>query len=113
MLVGREPERARIDALLGRARAGQGGALIVRGDPGIGKTTLLTYAEERAEGIRVLHARGVEAEAELAFSGLHELLRPLLDLIAEVPEPQAAALRGGRWLSGLRSMRGCWSRRGR
>ena len=94
MIVGRDAERSQIDALLAGARAGQGGALIVRGEPGIGKTSLLGYAEESATGMRVLHARGVEAEAELAFAGLHELLRPLLGLIDEIPEPQAAALRG-------------------
>jgi DNA-binding CsgD family transcriptional regulator len=94
MLVGRELERARIDALMSAVRGGRGGALIVRGEPGIGKTALLAYAEEQAESMRVLHARGVEAEAELAFAGLHELLRPLLGLVEELPERQAAALRG-------------------
>src|SRR4051794_36259270 len=94
MLVGREAERTQVDALLARARAGHGGSLIVRGEPGIGKTALLVYAQERADEMRVLRARGVEAEAELPFSGLHELLRPLLDLLGEIPELQAAALRG-------------------
>jgi DNA-binding CsgD family transcriptional regulator len=93
VLVGRQAECARIEALVARARAGQGGALIVRGEPGIGKTALLGYAAERAEGMRVLHARGVEAEAELPFSGLHELARPLLDWLGGLPEQQAAALR--------------------
>jgi DNA-binding CsgD family transcriptional regulator len=94
VLVGRAAERERIDALLALARAGAGGALVLRGDPGIGKSALLRYAEERADGMRVLFAHGVEAEAELAFSGLYELLRPLLDLLDEIPERQAAALRG-------------------
>jgi len=94
VLVGRSAERARIDALLASARSGRGGALVVRGEPGIGKSALLSYAEEGAEGMRLLHARGVEAEAELPFSGLYELLRPLLGLLGEVPERQAAALRG-------------------
>src|SRR6516165_1039821 len=94
MLVGREAERARIDALLARARSGQGAALIVRGEPGIGKTALLAYAEEQAWRMRVLRARGVEAEAELAFAGMHELLRPLLPLLELIPEAQAGALRG-------------------
>ena len=93
-MIGREPELARIDLLLARAREGRGGALVVRGEPGIGKTTLLAYSQEQAAEMRVLHARGVEAEAELAFSGLHELMRPLLGLLAEIPETQAAALRG-------------------
>jgi hypothetical protein len=66
----------------------------VRGEPGIGKTTLLRYAIGRAEGMRVLRARGVETEAELPFAGLHELLQPVVDLIGEIPESQAAVLRG-------------------
>jgi DNA-binding CsgD family transcriptional regulator len=94
MLVGRSAERSRIDSLLASARAGRGSALVVRGEPGIGKSALLAYAEEQADGIRVLRARGVEAEAELAFSGLYELLRPVLALAADIPERQAAALQG-------------------
>ena len=96
MLVGRATERERIEALLAQAEAGSGGALVLSGEPGIGKSALLHFAEERAraDGMRVLHARGVEAEAELPFSGLHELLRPLLDLLGEIPDRQADALRG-------------------
>ena len=86
MVIGRRAERGRLDALLARARDGHGGALIVRGEPGIGKTALLGYAEEQAEGMRVLRARGVEAEAELPFSGLHELLQPAVELLGEIPE---------------------------
>jgi DNA-binding CsgD family transcriptional regulator len=94
VLVGRAAERERIDGLLSLAGAGSGGSLVVRGEPGIGKSALLRYAGERAEGMRVLHAHGVEAEAELPFSGLYELLRPILELLEEIPERQAAALRG-------------------
>jgi DNA-binding CsgD family transcriptional regulator len=94
MLVGRLDERGRIDSLLEGARSGQGGALVVRGEPGMGKSSLLAYGEQRADGMRVLRARGVEAEAELAFSGLYELLRPLLDGLDEIPERQSAALQG-------------------
>jgi DNA-binding CsgD family transcriptional regulator len=93
MLVGREAERARIAELLGSARAGRGGALLLRGEPGIGKSALLRFASEQASGLRVLHALGVEAEAELPFSGLIELLRPLLGLVDGLPEAQAQALR--------------------
>ena len=94
MLVGRSTERAGIDALLVSAVDGRGGGLLIRGEPGIGKTALLDYAFERADGMRVLRARGVEAEAELAFSGLYELLRPVMSLTPEIPERQAAALEG-------------------
>ena len=93
MLVGRGSERSTIDALLAEARAGRSGALVLRGEPGIGKTALLEYAVERAEGFRVLRALGVESESELAFSTLHELLRPILPSLDRIPEPQADALR--------------------
>src|ERR1043165_1299913 len=96
MLVGRAAERARIEALLAGARAGRGAALVGRGEPGIGKSALLGYAEEQAVGMRVLGALGVEAEADLPFSALTELLRPLLALLDALPEAQAEALRGVR-----------------
>lgn len=94
MLLGRGGECGRIDALLDDARRGRSGALIMRGEPGIGKSALLRYASERADGMTVLTARGVESESELPFSGLAELLRPVLASLDEIPPPQAAALRG-------------------
>jgi DNA-binding CsgD family transcriptional regulator len=93
VLVGREAEQQRIETLLQGTRAGRGGALVLRGEAGIGKTALLEYAVAQAEGLRELRALGVEAEAELPFSALHELLRPTLGLLDELPEPQATALR--------------------
>ena len=94
MLYGRDEERAQIDRLLDAARSSKSGALVVRGEPGIGKTALLEDARERAEDMSVLSARGVETEAELPFAALHQLIRPGLDLIDRLPPPQAAALRG-------------------
>src|ERR671914_2733450 len=94
MLLGRAPECARIDQLLSDARGGTSGAAVIVGEPGIGMTALLHYAVARADGMAVLSARGVELEAEVAFSGLLELLRPVLDLVDDIPGPQAAALRG-------------------
>ena len=99
MLFGRDVERARIGALLDGARASRGGALVVRGEPGMGKTALLLDARERAADMHVLTARGIEFESELAFAGLHQLLRPALDLLDRLPDPQAAALRGAFGLS--------------
>jgi DNA-binding CsgD family transcriptional regulator len=92
VLVGREPDCARIDELLERARRGRSGALLIRGEAGMGKTALLEYAAERAEGMTVVRALGVEYEAELQFSGLLELVRPLLDHLPEIPPQQAEAL---------------------
>ena len=72
---GREEEIARIQELIDAARAGRSGALAIVGEAGIGKSSLLDVAAERAEGMLVMCARGVESEAELPFSGLHELFQ--------------------------------------
>ena len=93
MLVGRSAELERIGALVAAARDGRAGALVLRGEPGIGKTALLEWAAEHADRFRVLRAVGVESEAELPCAGLHQLLRPLLGRLDELPAPQAAALR--------------------
>ncbi len=99
MLVGRTAELARIDALLDDARAGRGTVLVITGEPGVGKSALLRAAAERASGVRALRAAGTEYEAELPFSGLHELLHPVLPLVEDLPAPQAAALRGALAMS--------------
>lgn len=93
MLVGREDERERLDGLLSDARAGRSGSVLFRGDPGVGKTALLDYAIQQADGFSVLHVSGVESEAELPYSGLHALVRPIAELIAVLPDLQARALR--------------------
>ncbi len=93
MLLGREAELLQLERLLAGARAGASGVLVVRGEPGIGKSALLEGAAAAASGMRVLRARGVESEVELPFSGLHELLRPLLGALDDLPAPQAEALR--------------------
>jgi DNA-binding NarL/FixJ family response regulator len=93
MLRGRAVQQATIDDLLRQARAGASGALVLRGEPGIGKTTLLDYSAELAAGdMPVLRAVGVESEAELPFAGLHQLIRPALDHLGALPEPQRLAL---------------------
>ena len=86
VLVGRDRERARIDELLAGALAGESGSLVVRGEPGIGKTALLEYAAARADGMQLLTTAGLEAEAELAFAGLYGLLRPILGRLSEPQE---------------------------
>jgi len=93
VLYGREPERARVAALLADARAGTAGALLIRGEPGVGKSALLQDALEAVAGMRVLSTHGLESEAPLAFAGLHQLLRPVLPLLERLPAPQARALR--------------------
>ena len=93
-LIGRQEEVELLDHLLGEARAGRSNTLVLRGEPGIGKTALLEYAIAQASDGRVLQCRGVEWESELPFSGLIELVRPLVGSINELPEPQRAALAG-------------------
>jgi DNA-binding CsgD family transcriptional regulator len=91
-VLGREVELARVRALLAAARDGAGGVLVLEGEPGIGKTTVLGAAERSAPGFRCLSTRGVESEAALGHAALLELLGPLRDLLPEVPSTQAAAL---------------------
>jgi class 3 adenylate cyclase/DNA-binding CsgD family transcriptional regulator len=93
-LVGRDDERELLDELLDDARASRSRALVIRGEAGVGKSALLLHAIDRAEGFRVLRATGFESDAELAFSGLLQLLRPILDRIDELPDHQANALAG-------------------
>jgi DNA-binding CsgD family transcriptional regulator len=92
-LRGRDAERAALDRLLDAARSGESGALVVRGEPGIGKTALLDYAIDSAPDLRLLRAVGVQSEIELAFAGLHQLCAPLLDRLDRLPDPQQQALR--------------------
>jgi DNA-binding CsgD family transcriptional regulator len=92
MLVGREREQQEIDQALTTARAGSSATLALVGDAGIGKTALLDYAAERAAGMRILRSRGIESEAQIPFASLLELLRPALDMLEQIPEPQARAL---------------------
>ncbi|MFD0279949.1 ATP-binding protein [Kitasatospora sp. NPDC127111] len=93
MLYGRGQEQAAVGALLDGARGGRSGVLVLRGEPGIGKTALLDHAVAAAgDGFRVVRATGVEYEAELPFAGLSLLLAPGLDRLAALPGPQRRAL---------------------
>ena len=80
-------------------RAGEGRALVVRGEPGVGKTVLLDYLARRASGCRVERAAGVQSEMELAFAALHQLCAPMLDHAESLPVPQRGALRTAFGLS--------------
>jgi tetratricopeptide (TPR) repeat protein len=91
-LVGREREREVIERLLEAAHEGQGGVLVVHGDPGVGKTALLEHAVDAARGFRVARTVGVESEMEFAYAALQQLCSPTLDLIEDLPEPQRDAL---------------------
>ena len=92
MLLGRLPERAALSQLLDAARAGRSGVLVVRGEPGVGKSALLEYAVESAGGLRVVRVAGVESEMELAFASLQQLCAPMLGRLPGLPGPQRDAL---------------------
>ena len=99
-LTDRHRERGVLDQLIGAVRAGGSRVLVVRGEPGVGKSALLDYLAGRASGCRVVRAAGMESEMELAFAGLHQLLTPVLDRLERLPGPQRDALRTAFGLSG-------------
>jgi DNA-binding CsgD family transcriptional regulator len=88
-----------LDQLIGVVRAGGSRVLVVRGEPGVGKSALLEYLAGRAAGCRVVRTVGVESEMELAFAGLHQLLAPVLHHLDRLPGPQRDALRTAFGLS--------------
>ncbi|MET7802708.1 ATP-binding protein, partial [Streptomyces decoyicus] len=79
--------------MLANSRRGASSSLLLHGEAGIGKTTLLEHAAAHADGMRVLRVEGIESEMELAFGGLHQFFLPMLDLLDRLPGPQAGALR--------------------
>ncbi|MEV0705444.1 AAA family ATPase [Saccharopolyspora sp. NPDC050389] len=91
-MIGRDEELRVLGGVLTGLRSGAGNALVIRGEAGVGKSALLAEVVPGAPG-RVLRASGVESEVEIAFSGLHQLLLPVLDEVDGLPEPQADALR--------------------
>jgi len=100
-LTDRLRERGVLDRFVASVRAGKGQALVVRGEPGVGKTVLLDYLVGGAtsSGCRVVRATGVQSEMELAFAGLHQLCAPMLDHAESLPVPQREALRTAFGLS--------------
>ena len=92
-LTGRRSECDVLDRLIEAVGAGESRALVLRGEPGVGKTALLEYVVEQASGFRVVRAAGVQSEMELAFAGLHQLLASMLDRLDGLPAPQSEALR--------------------
>ena len=91
-LRGRRRECDVLDQLLDVVRAGESRALVVRGEPGVGKTALLDYLAEHAWGCRVARAAVVQSETDLAYAGVHQLCAPMLDRLERLPGPQREAL---------------------
>jgi DNA-binding CsgD family transcriptional regulator len=91
-LINRETERAVLDRFVAGVRAGEGQSLVVRGEPGVGKTVLLDYLARQSGGCRMVRAAGVQSEMELAFAGLHQLCGPLFGHAGRLPGPQRRAL---------------------
>jgi DNA-binding CsgD family transcriptional regulator len=100
-LYGRAAECSVVDRLLDDARDGRGGALVIRGAAGLGKSALQEYARGRAHGFRRLQVTGLERESTLAFAGVQAVLRPLAGMVERLPGVQSEALRVA-----LGSMRG-------
>jgi DNA-binding CsgD family transcriptional regulator len=91
-LLGRQREREVLGGLLNAARSGDGAALVVHGEPGVGKTALLDWTVEEGRQLRVLRTVGVEGEMGLPFAALQQLCSPILDQAEGLPDPQRDAL---------------------
>ncbi|MDX6238619.1 MAG: hypothetical protein QOG10_3434, partial [Kribbellaceae bacterium] len=91
-LWGRRQQRIHLDRMLADVRKGRSRALVVRGEPGIGKTALLSYAADTAPDFQVARAWGVESEMELPFAALQQLCAPMLSRLGRLPGPQRDAL---------------------
>src|SRR5580704_3666510 len=98
-LRGRRRELGFLDRLIGAVRAGESQVLVLSGEAGVGKTALLDYVAGHAAGCRVVRAVGVQSEMELAFAGLQQLCKPLLDHLGRLPGPQGEALQTAFGLS--------------
>ena len=100
-IMDRLSERDALDRLIDVVQAGESRTLVVRGDPGVGKSVLLGHLAERASssGCRVARVVGVQSEMELAFAGLHQMCAPMLDHVGNIPVPQRQALRTAFGLS--------------
>ncbi len=92
MLVGRQDELEAVRRLIASTRLGQGGALLLTGEPGVGKSAIMEAAAADLADVTVLRAVGAESEREVPFGGLSQLLRPALPDLDAIPPPQAEAL---------------------
>ncbi|HEY1323094.1 MAG TPA: AAA family ATPase, partial [Streptosporangiaceae bacterium] len=91
-LRGRSSEVSALGRIVEAVRAGESRVLVIRGEPGVGKTALLDNLATQASGCQVVRALGVQSEMELAFAGLHQLCGPMLNRLDRLPVPQREAL---------------------
>ena len=113
VLVGRSADRRALDDLVEAIRLGLSRSLVIVGEAGIGKTRLLRYAAQAAEGLRTVSIAGVESELRLGFAALHRMLVPFLDRIGRLPGPQRDALGSAFGLSAGPPADRFWSAWGR
>src|SRR6266849_7593928 len=93
-LLARADECDRLDQIVEATRRGMSGVLVLRGEPGVGKTSLLEYVQAAAKlDLQIARLEGIESEVELGFAALHQLIRPSLGHIDMLPRPQGDALR--------------------
>ncbi|MER6066732.1 ATP-binding protein [Streptomyces sp. NPDC001792] len=90
-MIGRAADRDRLSRLLDDVRDGRSQALIVHGEAGVGKTTLLEYLLQQAADCQQVRVQAVESEVELAYAALHQLCTPMLPVLEQLPDPQRAA----------------------
>jgi DNA-binding CsgD family transcriptional regulator len=101
VLIGRSEETAQLNALLQQVRGGLGGAVVLRGEAGIGKTALLNALVDAAGDLSAVRLEGVESEMQLGYAALHRLVRPYLYRLEHLPEPQRDALESAFGLTSL------------
>ena len=92
VMLDRAAECSALDGMLTNVRGGQSAVLVIRGEPGVGKTALMRYCAQQADNFRVARLAGVESEMELPFAALHQLCGPLLGDLDALPPPQQSAL---------------------
>ena len=92
MLIGRTEELEKLKALLEQVRGGMSGAVVLRGEAGIGKTALLNAVVESAGDLLIVRLEGIESEMQLGYAALHRLLLPYLPRLEHLPERQRDAL---------------------
>ncbi len=91
-LIGRRHEQQELARLIDGTRHGRSGSLVIRGEPGIGKTALINDALTHAAQLQCIEISGVEYESELPYASLHQVCRPLLGHLDDLPPPQRQAL---------------------